>query len=481
MSTRKIICLEFNELSPALMDGFIAAGHLPNFAKLRSRSQVFTTDAEEVAPYLEPWIQWVTVHTGLSFKEHGVFDLGDGHKVNVPRVWDLIGESGRKVWICGSMNASFRQPIDGYVLPDPWSTGIHPYPDGEFDAYFKFVRTNVQEHTRESMAVSRAEQLNFLTFMTSHGMGLSTVTAIARQLMSEFGGHHQWKRAAILDRLQWDVFTHYWHKHSPAFSTFFLNSTAHYQHMYWRNMDPDKFSAKPTDGEQQEYANAIRFGYEQMDVLVGKCLALADRDTTIVFASALGQQPCLKYESTGGKIFYRPNDPKALFDFAGVTGTWEYAPVMSEQFHLYFKTAAEAAEASRKLGGLKIGDRPVMLHRSEDTGVFSGCSIFEKIEPDTIITSSTGKTARFYELFYNCNLVKSGMHHPDGILWIADPAGTHQVHPEKVSLRRVAPTLATMSGLELPEYMSEPLAVSGLGPVSRQSRTEQPQPVGVGK
>ena len=71
------------------------------------------------------------------------------------------------------------------------------------------------------------------------------------------------------------------------------------------------------------------------------------------------------------------------------------------------------------------------------------------------------------------------MHHPDGILWIADPAGTHSMQSEKVSLRRVAPTLATMAGLELPEYMSEPLPLPGLGPVRRQ--TEQPQPVGVGK
>jgi len=51
-----MIVLEFNELSPALMETFIDQGYLPNFKRLRDESSVFTTDAEEVAPNLDPWI-----------------------------------------------------------------------------------------------------------------------------------------------------------------------------------------------------------------------------------------------------------------------------------------------------------------------------------------------------------------------------------------------------------------------------------------
>jgi len=78
-----MIVLEFNELSPALMETFIDQGYLPNFKRLRDESSVFTTDAEEVAPNLDPWIQWVTVHSGLSYDEHGIFHLGDGDKLAV--------------------------------------------------------------------------------------------------------------------------------------------------------------------------------------------------------------------------------------------------------------------------------------------------------------------------------------------------------------------------------------------------------------
>ncbi len=78
----RLIMAEFNELSPVLMDKFIAAGKLPNFERLRSQSEVYLTDAQEAQDDLEPWIQWVTVHSGLPYAEHGIRNLGDGHKLD---------------------------------------------------------------------------------------------------------------------------------------------------------------------------------------------------------------------------------------------------------------------------------------------------------------------------------------------------------------------------------------------------------------
>jgi hypothetical protein len=458
----KIVQLEFNELCPALMDKFIAQGHLPNFASLKKQSHVFTTDAEEKSPNLEPWIQWVTAHTGLSFSAHQVFDLGDGHKLGVPRIWDIVGQGGRKVWICGSMNASFQKPISGFILPDPWSTGVHPYPEGTFESFFNFVRANVQEHTRTRMVVSKADQLRFLTFMTTHGMSPETVAAIVKQLLEERGGSHRWKRAVILDRLQWDVFSWYWQRHQPAFSTFFLNSTAHFQHMYWRNMDPSVFSVKPSDSEQEEYNQAVLFGYQQMDLLVGKCLNMIDSQTAVVLATALSQQPCLKYEDAGGKVFYRPEDPADLFKFAGMSSNPEFAPVMSEQFRLYFESEGEAQQAEKRLAELRWEGRPVMLGRAQGNEVFAGCLIFDRVPTDAVLSNADGVERKFYNLFYDCSLMKSGMHHPDGILWISTPERVNQVYEGKVPLRALAPTLLTMLGYPVPDFMElPPLAAFG--------------------
>ena len=116
----------------------------------------------------------------------------------------------------------------------------------------------------------------------------------------------RWKRAVILDRLQFDLFRWHWKRARPDFSTLFLNSTAHYQHLYWRNMEPEHFKIKPEPGEQAVYEEAILYGYEQMDRLCGQLMDLAGDDTTLVLLTALSQQPSLKYEDIGGKNIYRP-------------------------------------------------------------------------------------------------------------------------------------------------------------------------------
>jgi hypothetical protein len=454
MPPESVIVLEFNELNPVLMTKFIDAGALPAFDRLRRESYVYVTDAEESAPNLEPWIQWITVHTGLSYAQHRVFDLGDGHKLTEPRLWDFASAAGRRVLVCGSMNVGYHLPINGVVLPDPWSVGIAPHPR-DLRPYYEFVKRHVQEYTRGTVPLSAADYARFIGFMFTHGLSAATVGAIARQLVIERSGHGRWKRATILDRLQWDLFRWCYAKHRPHLATFFLNSTAHFQHAYWRNMDPTPFPLKPSAQEQSEYADAVLHGYQQMDRLVADCLTLAEGRTTIVLCSALGQQPCLVYDSTGGKTFYKARNPDRFLAFAGITGAHRYAPLMSEEFHLYVEAESDARAAVARLSALQVDGRPAVRARASGAEVFGGCCIFDEIDATARLqVSGTNRSARFLDMFYGVDTKKSGMHHPDGILWIRTPGRRHAVRGDRVPLRCVAPTLLSLLGLEKPASMT---------------------------
>ena len=72
MTDHRLILLEFNELTPSVLEGYFAQEKLPNFKRFYDESYVYVTDAEEEGMLLNPWIQWVTVHTGLSAAEHGI-------------------------------------------------------------------------------------------------------------------------------------------------------------------------------------------------------------------------------------------------------------------------------------------------------------------------------------------------------------------------------------------------------------------------
>jgi hypothetical protein len=447
MAVRPLILLEFNELCPTLMDTFIKQGFLPNFARLRDEADTYVTDAGEDPPNLNPWIQWVTLHSGQTFAQHGVFHLGDAASRNVRMLWDEVSAAGHENWICGSMNIATQPGFRGSVLPDPWDAATEACPR-KLDRYMKLVRAYVFEHTSGKRPVTVGTIAHFAWFMLRNGLSFGTVWRIARQLLDERAHDSSWKRASILDLLQFDVFRSVYGRKKPLLSTLFFNSTAHYQHAFWRNMQPDLFTIKPSAAEQESKANAVLYGYQSMDRLLGKVFKLAGDDTVIAFATALSQQPCLGWESDGGKTFYKPHSMEKALQFAGIDpSTCRIEPVMSEQFHLRFADDAAAASANAVLETVKLDSGvSVFGSRLEGSSVFMGCRIFGEL-PAGVRVAAGSRECGFNELFYQIEAIKSGMHHRDGMLWIRSPGMRGHAHDGKMPLTNVLPLLLEQMGL----------------------------------
>ena len=446
----KVILLEFNELTPSLMERFLGSGHLKNFSKFRSESIVYETMAAEVSPNLEPWIQWVTVHTGLDYCDHQLFHLNEGHKLNAPRIWDVMSRNGYSSLVFGSMNANAQEGFKGFLLPDPWCSELSP--SKEFADFFRFVQKNVLEYSNDRVPLTSRDYAKVVGFLASHGLSFSTAMSILKQLLHDRGGRFRWKRAVLLDKLMFDVFQWYWRTYSPSFSTFFANSTAHFQHSYWRNMEPELFPVKPTNPKPDEYENAIRFGYEQMDYLIGRFMKLADENTLLVFSTAISQQPCLKYEESGGAFFHRSKDFSKFLDFAVIRGYSDVAPVMTHQFHIDFQSDELAIEAEAKLKSYQLNGSQLLQVDRTNNRLFAGCRIYQAIDLSQQITSqATGATSPLSQFFYRMETNKSGMHHPIGMLWLRNPRKDHEVHASTIPLNSVADLLLEPFHLAMPQ------------------------------
>jgi hypothetical protein len=355
------------------------------------------------------------------------------------------------------MSVGARPPGKGGILPDPWTTSVRPHPES-LEPFFSFVQRNVVDHTSTQSPVGPLESARFLAFMARHGLSWSTVSALIAQLKSERRNGSRWKRATLLDKLQFDVFRWYYRQLQPEFSTFFLNSTAHFQHLYWREMAPDAFVAKPSEAQIRKYSAAIEYGYREMDRLVGRVFEMVDDNTTIVLATALSQQPCLSFEQHGGKFFYRPTTFARLTSFAGVDAQHSVSPVMAHQFHLYFQSEHAARDAAAKLTRVRYQDRQALAVEQNGCGVFVGCRVYELLTADArLAMEGESRSVPFFDIFYRVDGVKSGMHHPDGMLWIRTPARRHHVHAAHVPLDAVAPTILDLFGVDKPAYMSESL------------------------
>jgi hypothetical protein len=364
-------------------------------------------------------------------------------------IWDYVSRAGGTNWICGSMNAAYGPDFRGLFLPDPWTSGVAPN-DLRLQSYYSFIQEQVQEHTRSKTPLRIGDAIAFMGTMARSGLSPSTMAFGCSQLLREQVANVRWRRPAILDRLQLDLFRHVYKKIRPNLATFFSNSTAHCQHLYWRFMDPTPFSIRPSEKESRELANAIRWSYIEMDRVLEHIVSVAQPSDTIVFATALSQQPCLAYEMSGGKMFYRALDLPKLLEFARIDSrTCSAEPVMSEEFFLRFQHNVQAADACRTLVALRVSGRAAFKARQEGNAVFAGCAIFDALHTDAQLTGANGSIP-FFQVMYGVETLKSGMHHPAGALWIRQPNRRHEEHRTAVRLECVAPTLLSLLGLPVP-------------------------------
>jgi hypothetical protein len=75
------------------------------------------------------------------------------------------------------------------------------------------------------------------------------------------------------------------------------------------------------------------------------------------------------------------------------------------------------------------------------------------VRPDALLTAGPRQSTPFFDLFYLMEGMKSGMHHPDGMLWIRTPERDHAVHEGKVPLTCFAPTVLSLFDVAQPAYM----------------------------
>ena len=133
------------------MEKFIAAGKLPNFERFRDGVRRCSRPRPtRRRPNLEPWIQWVTVHSGHPVRASTRSTTSATGTSSRRRTSGTCSPThGKSVWVCGSMNINYQSPINGWVLPDPWVTQGRARPRRGLEPYYKFVSANVQEHTSE--------------------------------------------------------------------------------------------------------------------------------------------------------------------------------------------------------------------------------------------------------------------------------------------------------------------------------------------
>jgi len=455
--------LEFNEITWKVADRFMQAGKMPNLSRLRAEGTTAAPEALERPPFLEPWISWVTAHTGVDRSVHGAAVLEqDVVTIRAKRTWDYALEAGKSVGVFGSVSAYPPRPVPGFMVPGPFAPGPETYP--------KFAEPVQALNRKYTQVHHKNTEADTLLAMAKQGVDLlrlglrpETCAKIALQLATErLQPHMHWKRVTLQPLVNYDFFASLYEKLRPDFATWHSNHCAHFQHHYWRAWDDTGFTTPATPDERKKFGGAMEYGYRVLDDLLGQFAGLVDDDTVIVIVSALGQKPYSNELYPEGKVCVKFKDVRQVLDIVGAKGIADVVPVMEPQWNVKIPDANERTRVRDALLAVRRDNAPTPdAITVEEVGEILTVTPrgLAKLDGSARYTfPSDGGEPRsfaFDELFRSYgDTHKEGMHDPTGMLLLHGPGIERGLFIEHTTGLDIAPTVLALMGIPVPEIMT---------------------------
>lgn len=407
-----LIFIELNEINFDVAKMYIQQRilNLPAFKHMLDGHFIRTT-SEQQYHLLEPWIQWVSVHTGLRFKEHRIFRLGDIVGSGLSQIFEKLEERKFSVGAISPMNTENKMVATKYFIPDPWTKSRT---DGSFwsRALADTLSQAVNDNAQSKISIKSAMILFFALIKFSKIKHYPIYFKLA--LTSR---NAPWRKALFLDLFLHDIHLSLLKKNKNDFSVLFLNAGAHIQHHYFFNSKPLK--------KLSSLRNPLWYIEDELDP-VAEVLSLYDlilgeylkKHSELIVATGLSQRP---YDQI--KYYYRLKNHQAFLSLLGISFK-EVLPRMTRDFLITFHTKNAALKAENTLKSIKTIKENISLFKEIDN---RGRDLFVTLTyPNEINKGSKIKTMNGQVISLVDHVafvaIKNGMHQGEGFAFFTNKA-----------------------------------------------------------
>ena len=338
-----LVFAELNEVNFEFIEHYARRGALPVFERLIGAHGYARTRSEETYEQIEPWIQWVTVHTGKSYAEHKVFRLGDGPQAGIAQIWEQLEKKGLRVGAFSPMNAGNAVVQAAFFVPDPWTrtrVSAPPLMRAAYEAICQAVGDNAAGRITARSALQLFAGLLAYARVANWPRYLSDA-------LGGIGGH--WPRAVFLDRFLGDCFLDLWRRTRPDFASVFFNGAAHIQHHYLFNSSAYGGPYRNPLWYLSAGVDPVLEIYRLYDRVLGDCLAL-EPQPRVMIATGLHQDPVDEPQ-----FYWRLRDHAAFLRTIGCTFSG-VEPLMSRDFLVTCAGRAQAAATATRLASGRTAD-----------------------------------------------------------------------------------------------------------------------------
>ena len=426
---RRLTMVELNEFNRELLEQAAAQMDVPSIGRVLELRRTSTrTDDVYQDGSLEPWVQWVSIHTGVPYGAHGVLHIGDLPDEGLPQIWETLSDRGVSSGVWGVLNGARRRADNcHFFVPDPWTFHERAHPESLHGliALPRFLAKNrlhvvqgrlLRHGARLALAfanprrlVGAMQQLPTILKMATRDPARAYVYFSAFEYLAA-------KRFAEMKR-----------RHDPSFSVLFLNLLAHAQHYYWSPLDLSNNAR-------------MRYVLKYVDLALAEVFSALRDDEQLVVLNGFEQVNIAHDEP---HHVYRQRDHlRFLRERLDVTPVSVDAH-MTNDAHLIFETEGELERAVAALSSARVNGEPLFeLQRYAEhrTKLFFRVCYGRPLPPNSDYQIE-GRTFRFWDDFESLG-THTGRHAPSGTVYSTLPD-----IPDRVANHEVLKTISAYFGV----------------------------------
>lgn len=413
---KKLVLVALNEFDPAFFQYATRRAELPNIARMLNSHHSNTWTADEVEKRgLDPWVQWVSIHTGSDSSSHRIRHLGDVPNLGNPQIWEALSAKGISSGIWGAMNASRGSAaLCRFFLPDPWTFSERAYPEelNRLLALPRYYATNYLDVSAGRVLKALASLALFVLSSPRLLLRLLAIAPLALRgiLKSGLKNHLLF---SLFDLVSVTIFLHYKKRFETDFALVFINSIAHMQHNIWceeGTLDPD-----------------CLYALQVIDNVLGKLFA---EGSELLVVNALTQRNIANKKRA---IVYRQISPARFVAALGLPFR-SVEQLMTNDAHIFFNSPSAAMTARDMLAGATIeGNKLFDVDYSESTPekVFYQLDYWDEAPVDATIR--IGDQSLVFREYFEKLVERTGEHVPRGDVYstaspLPDNIPNHQVY-----------------------------------------------------
>ena len=145
---KRLLVIHLNEFNLSFLRKGARKYNCKNITKILNYNKINTYSVDKIQDKnLDPWVQSVSINTGIKSSKHKIFNLGQKIPKNLIQIWDLLTKKKIKCAVWGAMNSTY---LDNRYLkiffPDPWNNKSLTKPN-DLKKIFELPRLYGQNYT----------------------------------------------------------------------------------------------------------------------------------------------------------------------------------------------------------------------------------------------------------------------------------------------------------------------------------------------